>query len=88
MNFHQKQVDTFSYKNVSRDSFNPSPHSDKCNREEHFNKHIYLSIPHILKQRPYWSVLVTVVLLRSELYLVWWTNSNADQVSYLYLTLI
>ena len=83
VNFHQKQVNTCSYKNVSRDSFNPSPHSDKC-----IDKHIYLSILRIFKQRPHWSVLVTVVLLRLELYLVWWTNSNADQVSYPDLILI
>ena len=52
------------------------------------DKHIYLSILCIFKQRPHWSVLMTVVLSRLELYLVWWTNSNADQVSYLDLILI
>ena len=78
-----KQVNICSYKNVSRGSFNPSPRSDKC-----IDKHIYLSILRIFKQRPYWSVLVNVVLLRLGLYLVWWTDSNADQVSYPDLILI
>ena len=75
------QVDSHSCVGVSR--FNLSPPSDKCT-----NKHIYLSILRIFKQRPHWSVLTTVVLLRLELYLVWWTNSNADQVPYPDLTLI
>ena len=88
VNFCQKEVDTHSCKNVSRDLFNLSPLSNKCNREEYFDKHVYLSIFHILKQRPHWSILVTVVLLRLELYLVWWTNSSADQVFYLDLILI
>ena len=77
-----------SYKNVLKGSFNPSPRFDKCNREKHFDQHIYLSILRIFKQRPHWSVLVIVVLLRLELYLVWWTDSNANQVSYPDLILI
>ena len=73
-------MDGGSYKNILKGSFNPSPHFDKCNREEHFDKHIYLSILRIFKQMSHWSVLTTVVFLRLELYLVWWTDSNADQV--------
>ena len=42
----------------------------------------------VLRQRLCLSVWVTVVLLRLVLYLVWWTNSNADQVFYLDLILI
>ena len=49
---------------------------------------ICLSILRIFKQRPYWSVLMNVVLLRLGLYLVWWTDSNVDWVPYLDLTLI
>ena len=78
-----EQLNACPYKDVSRDSYNPSPLSDKC-----IDKHIYLSILRIFKQRPHWPVLMIVVLLRLELYLVWWTDSNADRVSYLDLTLI
>ena len=50
---------------------------------------IFICLFYVLfKQRPHWSVLVNVVLLRLELYLVWWTDSNVDWVPYLDLTLI
>ena len=58
-------MDTRSCKNVSRDLFDLSPLSNKCNREENFDKHVYLSYFFIYLNRDHIGpVLVTVCVVK------------------------